>query len=296
MPIVPLSKLLKHASDNHYAVGAFVSMNIEIVQAAIGAAERKRSPVVIRLHPDARAITRLDTLGLVARHLAAEATVPVGISLDHGHTLGDTIDAMRAGCTSVMLDCAELPLEENIRLVREVVAAAEPLGVLVEAAVGNMEHGAVQTDNDLADVGEASRLVRESGATILAPAIGNVHGLAHGGAAKATPNLAIDRIRELRRATGVPISMHGGSSTPPEQMKEATRAGVALVILFTDIITAFNVALKKVLNANSDGVSIIRALIPAQRAAQAVIEGKMDDLGSTGQAGDFLRWYGEHEK
>jgi len=296
MPIVPLSKLLKHASDNHYAVGAFVAMNIEIVQAAIGAAERKLSPVVIRLHPDARAITRLDTLGLVARHLAAEATVPVGVSLDHGHTLADTIDAMRAGCTSVMLDCAELPLEENIRQVREVVAAAAPLGVLVEAAVGNMEHGAVQTDKDLADVGEASRLVRESGATILAPAIGNVHGVAHGGGAKATPNLAIDRIRELRRATGTPISMHGGSSTPPEQMKAATRAGVAMVILFTDVITAFNIALKKVLNANADGVSIIEALIPAQRAAQAVIEGKMDDLGSAGQAGDFLRWCGEQER
>jgi fructose-bisphosphate aldolase class II len=90
--------------------------------------------------------------------------------------------------------------------------------------------------------------------------------------------------------------MHGGSATPPEQMKAATRAGVAMVILFTDVITAFNVALKKVLNANADGISIIDALIPAQRAAQAVIEGKMDDLGSSGRAGDFLRWLSEQGK
>lgn len=296
MPIVPLSSLLKHASDNHYAVGAFVSMNIEVIQAAIAAAEAKRSPVVIRIHPDVRAITRLDTLGLVARHLAAEATVPVGLSLDHGNTLGDTIDAIRAGCTSVMLDGAEMPLEDNIRAVREVVAAAEPLGILVEASIGNMEHGAVQTADDLADVEEARRLVRESGATILAPAIGNVHGVAHGGAAKATPSLAIGRIAELRQATGVPICMHGGSGTPPEQMKAATRAGVAMVILFTDIVTAFNIALKKVLNANSDGIAIIDALIPAQHAAQAVIEQKMDDLGSTGQTDAFMRWYSGHKK
>ena len=291
MPIVPVSKLLKHASDHHYAVGAFLSMNIEVMQATIAAAEAKRSPVVIRIHPTVRGATRFDTLGIVARHLAAEATVPVGLSLDHGETLGDTVDAIRAGCTAVMLDGAEMSLDDNIRAVREVVAAAEPLGVMVEAAIGHMEHGAVQTADDLANVADSVRLVRESGATSLAPAIGNVHGVAHGGGAKAKPNLAIERIAELRKATGVPICMHGGSGTPPEQMKAATRAGVAMVIMFTDIVTAFNRALKAVLNANADGIDIINALVPAQKAAQTVIEGKMDDLGSAGQSDAFLNWY-----
>lgn len=289
MPLVSLDRLLTHASDNKYAVGAFVSMNIEIIQAAIAAAEKKNSPVVIRIHPDVRQITRFDSLTAVAKQLAAEASVPVGISLDHGNTLGDTIDAIRAGCTSVMLDAAELPLEENIRLVREVVEAAKPLGVLVEAAIGHMEHGAVQTDDDLANVEEAVRLVRESGATILAPAIGNVHGSAHG-EVKATPQLAIQRIADLRKATGVPICMHGGSGTPPEQMKAAREAGVALVILFSDIITAYNRELQRVLNENSIGIAIIDALVPAQHAAQAVIEGKMDDLGSSGQSEAFAKW------
>lgn len=289
MPLVSLDRLLTHASDNKYAVGAFVSMNIEIVQAAIAAAEKKDSPVVIRIHPDVRQITRFDSLTAVAKQLAAEARVPVGLSLDHGETIGDTIDAIRAGCTSVMLDAAELPLEENIRLVREVVEAAKPLGILVEAAVGHMEHGAVQTDDDYASVEEAVRLIKESGATILAPAIGNVHGSAHG-EVKATPQLNIERIAQLRQATGVPICMHGGSGTPPEQMKAATKAGVALVILFSDIITAYNRELQRVLNENSIGIAIIDALVPAQHAAQAVIEQKMDDLGSTGQSGAFARW------
>jgi fructose-bisphosphate aldolase class II len=289
MPIVSLDRLLTHASENKYAVGAFVSMNIEIIQAAVAAAEKKNSPVVIRIHPDVRQITRFDSLTAIVKQLAAESTVPVGISLDHGNTLGDTIDAIRAGCTSVMLDAAEEPLEENIRLVREVVEAAKPLGILVEAAVGHMEHGAVQTDDDYASVEEAVRLIKESGATILAPAIGNVHGSAHG-EVKATPQLNIERIAQLRQATGVPICMHGGSGTPPEQMKAATQAGVALVILFSDIITAYNRELQRVLNENSIGIAIIDALVPAQHAAQAVIEEKMDDLGSAGQADAFVKW------
>ncbi len=152
-----------------------------------------------------------------------------------------------------------------------------------------MEHGAVQTDDDLANVEEAVRLVKESGATILAPAIGNVHGSAHG-EVKATPQLAIQRIADLRKATGVPICMHGGSGTPPEQMKAAREAGVALVILFSDIITAYNRELQRVLNENSIGIAIIDALVPAQHAAQAVIEGKMDDLGSADQSEAFAKW------
>lgn len=289
MPIVPLNQMLSHALQNGYAVGAFVSMNIEVIQAAIAAAEEADSPVVIRIHPDSRQITRFDTLTTVAKHLASTARVPVGLSLDHGATLGDTMDAMRAGCTSVMLDAAELPLDDNIAAVREVVTAARPLDVMVEAAIGHMEHGAVQNDDDLADVAQSVRLVRESGATILAPAIGNVHGSAHG-EVKATPSLAIDRIRELHEATGVPICLHGGSGTPPAMMKAAVEAGVALVILFSDIITAFNRQMKAVYDANSDGIAIIDALVPAQKAAQAVIAEKMRDLGSAGKAGAFLEW------
>jgi fructose-bisphosphate aldolase class II len=289
MPIVSSDRLLQHASDNRYAVGAFVSMNIEIVQAAIAAAEKQNSPVIIRIHPDSRQITSFEAITAVAKLLGGKANVPVGISLDHGNTLGDTVDAIRSGATSVMLDAAEEPLEENIRRVRQVVEAAEPLGVLVEAAIGHMEHGAVQTADDLADVAQSVKLVRESGAKILAPAIGNVHGSAHG-EVKATSNLAIDRIRELREATGVPICMHGGSGTPREQMRKATEAGVSMVILFSDIITAYNTELKRVLDENSIGIAIIDALVPAQHAAQAVIEEKMVDLGSAGQARAFSEW------
>lgn len=289
VPIVPLDQMLRHASENGYAVGAFVSMNIEIVQAAIAAAERQNSPVIIRIHPDSRQISSFEVITSAAKILGGKAFVPVGISLDHGNTIGDTVDAIRAGATSVMLDAADQTLEENIRRVKQVVDLAEPLGILVEAAIGHMEHGAVQTTDDLANVADSVKLVRESGATILAPAIGNVHGSAHG-EVKAKSNLAIERIRELSAATGVPICMHGGSGTPRAQMRLATKAGVAMVILFSDIISAFNTELKRVLDENSIGIAVIDALVPAQHAAQAVIEEKMVDLGSAGQASIFNDW------
>jgi fructose-bisphosphate aldolase class II len=286
VPIASLESLLRHAAENRYAVGAFLSMNVEVMQATIAAAEAQQSPVVIRLHPNIRRTSSLRVMGRIARELAAEARVPVGISLDHGETLGETVDAIRAGCTSVMLDAAEEPLDENIRRVRAVVEAARPLGILVEAAIGHMEHGAVQTADDLAPVAEAVRLVKESGAGILAPAVGNVHGSAHG-EVKATPNLAIERIGELREATGVPICLHGGSSIPPAQMKAATAAGVALVIIYTDVVGAFDEGLREVLLRRPGAIDILDALEPAQRAAQAVIETKMTELGSAGMLASY---------
>lgn len=289
MSIVPLERLLAHASQNRYAVGAFVSMNLEVAQAAIAAAEATQSPVVIRIHPNMRATTRFSTMTAAVRQLASEASVPVGISLDHGETIADTIDAVRAGATSVMLDAAEEPLEENICRVREVVNAVSGLGIMVEASIGHMEHGAVQSDDDLADVAQAVRLVKESGATILAPAVGNVHGSAHG-EQKAKSDLAIERIRALREATGVAICLHGGSGTPRPMMQAGIDAGIALVILFTDIIGAYDDELRRVLNGRPGSIDIIEALAPAQAAAQRVIEVKMEDLRSTGKAGAFLDW------
>lgn len=289
MPIVPLSRLLAHASQNRYAVGAFVSMNLEVALAAIAAAEAQRSPVVVRIHPNIRATTPFSTITAAVRQAASEASVPVGISLDHGETIADTIDAVRAGATSVMLDAAEEPLDENIRRVREVVKAVSGLGIMVEAAVGHMEHGAVQGADDLANVAQAVRLVKESGATILAPAVGNVHGVAHGGA-KDQSDLAIERIRELREATGVPICLHGGSRTPRAMMQAGIDAGIALVILFTDIIGPYNDEIRRVLGENAGAIDIIHALAPAQKAAQAVIEEKMEDLRSAGKAAAFAEW------
>lgn len=287
MPLVPVQSLLDHAVEHGYALGAFVCMNLEMVTAAIQAAETESSPVVIRLHPEVTAVHRLSTLASAVRHLAGESVVPVGLSLDHGSNLAEVAQAIQAGFGGVMIDAADEPLEENIRIVRQVVDVAGPLGVTVEAAIGSMPHGEQQTEADLADVDDAVRLVRESGATIIAPAVGNVHGTAHG-ESKAIPRLDTERIRALRQATGVPMCLHGGSSIPSDQMKAAIEAGVHMVIIYTDVVTAFDRELRRVLGPGDEGVNIVLALEPALHAAREVIRSKMHDLGSVGRA---TAWY-----
>lgn len=281
MPLARVDHLLDHATRHEYAVGAFVCMNLEMITAVVRAAEAERSAAVVRVHPEVRTVHRLETLAAAVRHLAGASEMPIGLSLDHGEGLDDIADAIAAGFTGVMIDAAESPLADNIRIVRQVVELAAPLGVTVEAALGHMPHGASQTEADLANVDDAVRLVREGGANILAPAVGNVHGTAHG-EVKARPNLDIGRISALHEATGVPMCLHGGSSIPPEQMTAAIGAGVRMVIIYTDVVTAFDRELRRVLGTTDEGVNIVLALEPATDAATEVIRRKLRELGSAG--------------
>ena len=47
MPLVEMTKLLRHARENGYAVGYFEAWNLESLLAVRDAAERTRSPVII---------------------------------------------------------------------------------------------------------------------------------------------------------------------------------------------------------------------------------------------------------
>ncbi len=47
MPLAPMSRLLSHAQQHHYAVGYFESWNLESLLAVADAAEAMRSPVML---------------------------------------------------------------------------------------------------------------------------------------------------------------------------------------------------------------------------------------------------------
>ena len=159
MPLKSAKSILDHARRERYAVGAFVCMNLEMISAAVEAAEEMQSPVIIRIHPDVRLKTPLKLISEIVRYFASETAVPICISLDHGATTSDVLDAIAAGFSSVMMDAGEETLEKNAELVRLVTAVAQPLGVLTEAALGHMPHGQRQSSTDFVKIDEAKWLI-----------------------------------------------------------------------------------------------------------------------------------------
>ena len=101
------------------------------------ASEEKQSPVILAIHPDELSFV---TPAFVASAVeeANKATVPVCIHLDHGAILGQVMEAIQCGFTSVMIDASMLPLEENIAICKEVVALAHSVNVSVEGELGTI--------------------------------------------------------------------------------------------------------------------------------------------------------------
>src|SRR5690606_29563078 len=89
--------------------------------------------------------------------------------------------AINAGFTSVMIDASDLPLEENIAIVTDVVDFAHAHHVSVEAELGRLGSADfIETDGGeelYTDPLEAGRFVRETGVDALAVTVGTAHGV-----------------------------------------------------------------------------------------------------------------------
>lgn len=221
--------LVEKARAGGYAVPAFNTNGgtYDIARAAIEAAEEMRSPLILQTYEPNVAYRGFAYCVLQAAHLAHDASIPIALHLDHGTTPDSVLRAVDAGYTSVMIDGSHLPLEENIALVREVVAAARPRGVTVEAEVGHVAGGVHSTGHDAAprtDPDEAVRLVAETGVDLLAIANGTRHGVF-----ELQDDIDLELTRELARRVPVPLVQHGTCGIPLALASELAASGMAKI-------------------------------------------------------------------
>jgi fructose-bisphosphate aldolase class II len=118
---------------------------------------------------------------------------------------------------------------------------------------------------------DAKRFVKETGINLLAPAIGNIHGVVRGG----DPALNTDRAREICQAIGIPIVLHGASGNTASDIQKTILAGAAIVHVNTELRIAYRAGLLKALSMDQDEVSPYKYLKSAKQAMQRVVEEKL---------------------
>jgi fructose-bisphosphate aldolase class II len=248
--IVPFSKILQDAYDGHYAVGAFNCLSIEHVLGAIQAAEELRSPIILQLAEVQFPCAPMEMMAPVYLEVAAKATVPVAVHLDHGQSLETCVKAIQLGFNSVMFDGANLPFEENVRQTAEIVRIARAAGVDVEAELGKVgdtgfggEGTGEATPDVFTDVEESAEFIAKTGVDALAIAIGNLHGRY-----VATPQLNIGRLREIAQRNNLPLVLHGGSGTSEEDFKSCIHNGISKINVATALQMAVTDAVRKYVN------------------------------------------------
>ncbi|MFD1442021.1 ketose-bisphosphate aldolase [Lacticaseibacillus hegangensis] len=278
--------LLDVAYKNQFAVGSYNVANSEFVPAIIGAAEKKNAPAIIQIHPNEIGLVGEDFIAYV-RQAIDRTKIPMALHVDHGAMLHDCMVGIHNGYTSVMIDASMKPWEENIALTKKVVEAAHAAGVSVEAELGTIGSNELSTEGTgvnkilYTKPEDAKKFVEATGVDTLAVAIGTRHGhYSH----VEKPELKIDLLEQIHQAVDIPLVLHGGSDNKDEEIRKTYKHGVAKINLSTDMKTAFFKQLRKNLDDNPDAYEPDQVMPSARKAAQDVVEYKMDLFNSTGKA------------
>ncbi|MEE1047989.1 MAG: class II fructose-bisphosphate aldolase [Clostridia bacterium] len=278
--LVTLKEIIGMAEKGNFAVPAFNVYNTETIMGVAKAAEEAKAPVIIQVYP--RLINEEVGYYICPAIVAAarKATVPVCFHLDHGPSELEVQRALRWGASGIMYDGSVHPLEENIEKTKHIVEICNTVGVSVEGELGHI--GSVNDDamDEFTDPAEAAEFVEKTGVDCLAVLIGNAHGHY-----KKTPNLDINRVKEIREATGgIPLVLHGGSGIPDEQVKEAINAGIRKMNIGTDVCCAFAKGTKETLDDPERSLAIdIFMKHPIETVKELALE-KIRLVGADGKA------------
>jgi len=284
MPLVSMNAFLPKARANKFAVGQFNMNNLEFAQAITEAAMEENSPFIFGVSEGALKYMGIEYTVAIAEAAARKSGLPIALHLDHGSSFEVAMACIRAGFSSVMFDGSHYPLEENIRLTKEVVRAAHAMGVSVEGELGTIggvedDISVDEADAALAKPEEAIRFYEETGVDCLAIAVGTAHGMYKG-----EVKIRFDIIREVVSKIPVPVVLHGGSGVPDDMIREAIQAGVGKINVNTENQIACTNAIRETLNKDAKVYDPRKYLTPARNAMKEVVREKIRLFGSNNQA------------
>ncbi|MDO8638839.1 MAG: class II fructose-bisphosphate aldolase, partial [Candidatus Daviesbacteria bacterium] len=222
---------LEKAKKEKFAIGAFNVGNLETFKAIVLAASNKKSPIIIETSPGETDWLGEDNIVDLAKNYSQDFKIPILVNLDHAGSLAECVLAIEAGFDLIHFDGSKLPLEENIKITKEVVELAHQKGILVEGEIDHIQgssevhQGSAESEIKnipMTDPQKAAQFVTETGIDILAAFFGNVHGVFE----KGGENLDLDVLKNLaEKLPDTYFSLHGGSGISEEQVKEAIQNG-----------------------------------------------------------------------
>ncbi|MEX0919505.1 MAG: class II fructose-bisphosphate aldolase [Parcubacteria group bacterium] len=250
-----LREYLDWAEKEGKALGHFNISDSEGFKAVTETAKELNVPVIIGVSEGEREfLGPKETRALVES--AQSEGLPVFLNADHTYSFEKIKEAIEAGFDSVITDHADKPFVENISKTKEIVDFVRSVKpeVLVEAEIGfigqsskvleTLPTGVSDTTQTRPD--EALRFVEETGIDLLAPSVGNVHGMVKTG----NPKLNINLIKEIKSAVKVPLVLHGGSGISEEDFIKAMSAGISLVHINTELRLAYKEGIEEGLKSD----------------------------------------------
>ncbi len=250
--LVNMNQMLKKAKEEHYAVPHFNINNLEWTKFILEECNELNVPVILGVSEGA--VKYMGSYLVVADLVKAmikslNIKIPVCLHLDHGSSLESCISAIDAGFSSVMIDGSRLPLEENIKITKEVVSYAHERGISVEAEVGHIG----TTDDNMtkeetnATLEDCQILYENTNIDALAAALGSVHGFY-----KKEANLDFETMELINKSLPVALVLHGGTGIPDDKIRMAISKGISKININTELQSVWSKAVRKYLLENED--------------------------------------------
>jgi fructose-bisphosphate aldolase, class II len=292
MALMNTKEMLKKATEEKFSLCAFNVDTLDYVRAVIQAAEEERAPIIVETVEQAIEEMGLKYFTKLVRQMGEDASIPVGLHLDHGSSLEWIKACLDAGFTSVMIDASSKPLKENIRITQQVVKMAENYGVFTEGEIGHVpgiEEGIERQTTDLVytNPSEAVEYCKESGVESLAVSIGTVHYMR-----KIPLELDFDLLGKIREVVKVPLVLHGGAAVIDQDMRRVVEHGIAKYNIAYKGYKAYLGGIEEDLkNLNEEIVPGRLFVFPSKvikagvEAAKKEIRSKIKLLGASGKAG-----------
>jgi fructose-bisphosphate aldolase class II len=219
------------------------------------------------------------------KSLREESGLAVFLNADHTHSLIKAVEAAKAGFDAVVTDFSALPFEENVSRTKEAVEAIKAINpsALVEGEIGDIGTGSEIHDTvrnefrNLSTREEARQFVASTGVDVLAPAVGNMHGMLISMVqGKAKKRLNIERIAEIKKAAGVFLTLHGGSGTDDDDFRKAIAAGINIIHINTELRIAWRRSLDESLSRQPNEVAPYKILPPVVNSVKQVVSSRLN--------------------
>lgn len=276
--------LVRRAQDGGYAVPAVNIVDPLTIAAVVRAADRLGSPVILQTSVKTVKSAGADVLLTAATTAADKASVGVALHLDHCPDREVITLCVDKGWSSVLFDASDRDLETARRETAEVVHEAHARGVSVESEIENIlgvEDG-VGSDapGHAYSVDQLLEVAEETGADMLAPALGTAHGMY-----KAEPVLVPQRVAEIRAKSDIPVVLHGGTGLSDAQFREFIAQGVSKINISTALKHAYMKTSLDYLREceKNDAWEPVKLFAEIEAASEKVLEEYATIFGSAGQ-------------
>ncbi len=277
--IISLHDCVLDARKRGVAVGHFNISNSDGFWAVVLGAKALNVPVIIGVSEGERDFIGVREIAAMVKTYRESTGQAVYLNADHTYSFERVKEVVDAGYDAVIFDGTELSLDENISITKKCVEYAKKVNpdMIVEAEIGFIGKSSKLLDavpegvGRLTEVGEAQFFVQSTGVGMLAPAVGNVHGIVKGG----EPALNIERIKEISGVVGVPLVLHGASGNSIEDVQNAIKSGISIIHINTELRVAYRSGLIKTLQDNPDEIAPYKYLKVARNSMQKVVEEKL---------------------